>query len=60
MAAHRQWIDQAAKGRKLIDSQGLCELRESKEAYMDNFAHEKSNIDVNNAYFWNAIGEISR
>ena len=49
-----------AKGRKVIDSWGSCELRESKEAHMDNFAHGNSNIDVNNAYLWNAIGEISR
>ncbi len=49
-----------AMGRKVIDSQGLCELRESEAAYKVNFAHENRGIDVYNAYFWNAIGEISR
>ena len=49
-----------AKGRKVIDSRGLCELRESEAAYNVNFAHENRDIDVNNAYFLNAIGEISR
>jgi len=49
-----------AKGRKVIDSQGVCELRESEAVYLVNFAPENSDIDVNNAYFWNAIDEISR
>jgi len=49
-----------AKGRKVIDSQGICELRESESAYLVNFASENSDIDINNAYFWNAIADISR
>jgi len=49
-----------AKGRKVIDSQGICELRESERDYLVNFAPENSDIDVTNAYFWNAIAEIPR
>jgi len=50
----------SAKGRKVIDVQGICELRESERGYPVNFAPENSDIDVKNAYFWNAIAEISR
>jgi len=47
---------------KLLSEKNLvrCPRNSIKgEAYMDNSAHENSIIDVNNAYFWNAVGEIS-
>jgi putative transposase len=48
-----------AKGRKIIESRGICELRESESAYLVNFTPKNSDIDINNAYFWNAIAESS-
>jgi hypothetical protein len=49
----------SAKGRKVIDSQGISELRESAAVYLINFAPGNSDIDVINAYFWNAVAIMS-
>jgi len=56
----KRQLGMRAKGRKVIDSQGICELRESEAAYLVDFAPENSDFGVNNAYFWNAIAEIPR
>ncbi len=49
-----------AKGRKVIDTQGICELREAEADYLVGFAPENSDFGVKNAYCWNAIAEIQR
>jgi hypothetical protein len=44
----------------VTDAWSICDLRETEVAYLANFVPENSDIDVQNAYFWNAIVDISR
>ncbi len=48
-----------AKGRRLMESDGVFELRETQSRYLHRFAIENSDIGPENTYFWNNSPEIS-
>ena len=48
-----------AKGRKVFDTGGTFELRESPAGYVADFDLENSDIGLQNAYLWDSNIEIS-
>ena len=42
-----------AKGRRLMESDGVFELRETQSRYLHRFAIANSDIVPENTYFWN-------
>jgi len=49
-----------AKGRTIIETMGDgFQLRESEEAYIDDFAPEMERIGAQNAYYWDTYSNIS-
>ena len=53
------FIDPLYKGRKVMEDDGICHLREANRPYVPNFESQKYDIDSENAYFWNTNIEIS-
>ena len=48
-----------AKGRKVMESGKLFQLRENEGFYNINFGIENEDIGVENSYFWNTNLSIS-
>ena len=48
-----------AKGRKVVGTDDMYELRESQSFYNDVFCPEKGTLRPKNAYFWNVYTDKS-
>jgi hypothetical protein len=49
-----------ARGRKIREMEGQCELRESEAPYNGHFEAKKSNIRLENTYLWKDYPRILR
>ena len=59
VAKTKEKLGVRAKGRKVLEDNEVCQLREQRTPYISNFAAKNSDIDCKNTYFWNTNVEVS-
>ncbi|MGA7879146.1 MAG: hypothetical protein WCA08_26030 [Desulfoferrobacter sp.] len=59
VAKTKEKLGVKAKGRKVLEDNEVCQLREQRTPYVSNFGAENGDIGLENAYFWNTKDEIS-